>query len=509
MSFLQKITSVWNNLNIVHKAVLVSLALAFVLASAILTHWATKPEMRMLFQDLERDEAAKITEKIAEKGIEYELKNGGTTIYAPKKHLYQLRLDMAKDGLPSESQGGYKIFDDEKVGISPFVQNVNLKRALQDELAKSIQMIEGIGFVRVHIVNNEQKLFTSQDSKTSASVILRLRSGFKLNGANIAAITHMVSSSVDGLKPENVSIVNSEGQLLSSNSQMSNNGAGGVQDFKERVELRLSQKAEDMLETVLGPGRSTVKVSAVVDMNSVSLVKETYDAKQKVASKEEITSNSETQGDKPGGGESIIRGGVKKDEIILTEYLVPKVVEQKTELPGKIRSLSVAAIVDLSANDPNAESSGSAGLIMAKEDVEKILENALGINLTRGDTLSVVVAKFNKNSAAGLEAEKPSAMAGYMQMAEKFSLGIMGVCALLVFKMFSGSNKKKGKGEADSKLKSMGQISEGENQPSVAAIATSNFEANPAVLRKQIAHALQNNPDQVKQLFASWINEKG
>ncbi|HPS54387.1 MAG TPA: flagellar basal-body MS-ring/collar protein FliF [Sedimentisphaerales bacterium] len=507
MSFLLKILSVWQNLNIVHKAVLISLALAFAFAGTILTHWATKPEMRMLFQGLESEEAAKITEKIAEKGIEYELRNGGTTIYAPKQHIYQLRLDMAKDGLPTESQGGYKLFDNEKVGISPFVQNVNLKRALQDELAKSIQMIEGINFARVHIVSNEQKLFASQDSKTSASVILKLKSGYKLNSTNIAAITHMVSSSVEGLISENVSIVDSDGQLLSSNDKMEQNGAGGVQDFRERVELRLSEKVEDMLNTVLGPGRATVKVNAIIDMNSVNLVKEMYDPTKKVAAKEEITSNSENQGDKAAQGDSIVRGGVKKDETISTEYLVPKITEQKTELPGQIKSLSVAAVVDLSVNDPNAATSGETAKIMQKEDVQKIIENALGINLKRGDTLSVVEAKFNKISEIEAEEEKPSVMAGYMQMAEKFSLGIMGVCALLALKMFSGSKKKKG--EAVTDIKSMGQITGSESKANLAVIASNSFEANPAILRKQIASALQNNPDQVKQLFASWINEKG
>lgn len=505
MGFLPKIISVWHNLNIVHKAVLVSLALAFVFAGLMLTYWATKPEMRMLFQSLDSEEAAKIVEKIAEKDIEYELRNGGTTIYAPKKHLYQLRLDMAKDGLPTESQGGYRIFDNEKVGISPFVQNVNLKRALQDELAKSIQMIEGISFARVHIVNNEQKLFASQDSKTSASVILKLRSGYRLTGSTIAAITHLVSSSIDGLKPENISIVNSDGQLMSNNDQMANNGAGGVQDFRERVELQLCEKVEAMLNTVLGPGRSTVRVNAVIDMNSVNLIKEIYDPVKKVASKEEITSNSESQSDQAAGADAIIKGGVKKDETILTEYLVPKITEQKTEMPGKIMSLSVAAVVDLSVNDPNGASSGEAEKIMKKEDVQLIIANALGLNLNNGDSLTVVEAKFYKGSEIASEDEKPSTMDGYMQMAEKFSLGIMGICALLVLKMFSGSKKKKG----ESEIKSMGQIAGGEGNRGLAAIAGGSFEENPIILRKQIANALQKNPDQVKQLFASWINEKG
>ena len=101
-------------------------------------------------------DAAKITEQLSEQGIAYELHDGGTSIYVPHNEVYRLRLDLAKDGLPSGEQNGYKLFDDEKIGVSPFVQNVNLKRALQDELAKSIQMVDGVAHVHADIPSNMQ-----------------------------------------------------------------------------------------------------------------------------------------------------------------------------------------------------------------------------------------------------------------------------------------------------------------------------------------------------------------
>ena len=241
MDFLQKLGLIWHKVSLIQRALLVAVVLASALIGSLLIHWARSPDMRMLYQDLEPAEASRITEKISEKAIPYELRDGGTTIYAPRQHIYQLRLDLAKEGLPVGGQSGYKLFDDEKIGVSPFVQNVNLKRALQDELAKSIQMIDGVEHARVHIVNPEQKLLASEEEQTTASVILRLRPGYRLSATNIAAITHLVSGSIKGLRAETVSIIDSEGRLLSGEADSTlATGAGTVHDYKHRVEPGLA-----------------------------------------------------------------------------------------------------------------------------------------------------------------------------------------------------------------------------------------------------------------------------
>jgi len=260
MSILQKILAIWQKIGMVQQALLIAIVLTFIAAGGLLTHWARRPDMRMLYQSLAPEEASAITEKINEKGIAYELRNGGTSIYVPKDNVYQLRLDMAKEGLPTNEQGGYKIFDDEKIGISPFVQTVNLKRALQEELAKSIQMIDGVVYARIHIVTAEQTLFTSDAGKTTASVVLRLRPGYRLSALNIASITHLVSGSVEGLAAENVTVVDSQGRLLSSESDPTlARGAGTVQDYRERVEQNLQQKAEDMLTAARVPSQGSCR----------------------------------------------------------------------------------------------------------------------------------------------------------------------------------------------------------------------------------------------------------
>jgi len=501
MGFLQKIRAIWEKIGLVQRALLVAIVLTFVIISGLLVHWARRPDMRMLYKDLVPEEAAEITEKISEQGIAYELRNGGTSIYVPKEKVYQLRLDMAKEGLPTGEQGGYKIFDNEKIGISPFVQSVNLKRALQEELAKSIQMIDGVNQARVHIVSSEQTLFTSEAGKTTASVVLRLRPGYRLSSLNIAAITHLVSGSVEGLTSENVTVIDSQGRLLSSESdQTMASGAGTVQDYRERVEQNLEDKVEEMLTAVLGPGRAKVRIHAVVDMNSVNTVTEKLDPKG-VATKEEITNNSETGAGTETAEGQTTPGSEKKDETIITEYQVGKTVTQEVILPGEIISLSVAAVVDLSPADANeAESGGQVANIMDPNDVEKLIENALGLDLAGADSLKVVNARFHQPVDSLLDEELKAGL-DFVAIARQASLGIMAVCALLVLRMFRGA-KKKVKMETGRE-----QLGAGEGQAGLLPGGAGGPE--PLLLRRQIASALENDPERVRQLFTSWIEEKG
>ena len=488
----EKISQVWQKVTLVQRVVLTAVVLALALSGTLLVNWMTKPDMMLLYQDLSPKEAATITEKISEKSIPYQLKNGGTTIYVPRQHVYQLRLDMAKEGLPQDKQSGYKLFDNEKIGISPFVQNVNLKRALQDELAKSIQMIDGVVLARVHIVDSEQGIFASDKGKTTASVILKLRPGYALDSVNIAAITNMVSGGVKGLKAENITIIDSQGRLLSgSGDQTVISGVGTVQSYREKIERSLAKKAEDMLLTVLGPGRATVKVSAVIDMNSTSTITETYDPTKKVSTKEEIKKTTE----KPAvaAGAKNASGGSKNDSTIVTEYQVGKTVKQEVVLPGKIKSLSVAAFVDLHPADVNdANAPNAQAMIMDVNEVELIIKNALGLKPT--DSLKVVNAKFRKPKIL-LDEEKPSKWPKYMALARNLSMGIMAVCALLVFKIFGKAKKNAAESAA--------QGAQLPGAPGSTGLMAPSEE--PLVIRRQIAAAIKNNPEQVKQLFINWI----
>jgi len=511
MNFFQKLSAIWRNVSLVQRALLIAISLTFIIAVALLIHWARRPDMGLLYSNLEHEEAAKITEKISEKGVVYKLANGGTTIYAPKKNIAQLRLDMAKEGLPKDGQKGYGLFDNEKIGVSPFVQNVNLKRALQDELAKSIQMLDGVSHARVHIVSTEQSVFTSGSSQTSASVVLQLKPGYRASVLNIAAITHLVAGSVEGLISENVTVVDSQGHLLSGESdQIMAGGAGTVADYRERVEQNLANKVEGMLTAVLGPGRAKVEVSAEIDMTSSNTAKEIYDEGKKVPRKEEIKTESETKGGKASAeSEAAVPGSMKKGETIVTEYAVPKTVQQTVELPGEIKSLTVAAFVDLSApkkietGEGETEQAGSeaaAGPIMTISDVEEIIKKALGPKLKDKD-LKVVDTRFNR-PVESLIGQEESGGLDFIAIARHSSLGIMAICALVVLKMFGKAKKKAAEtAPAEGLPAAFGQTA--------GLLPAGAEDSESLMLRRQIANTLRSNPEQAKKLFASWLEEKG
>ena len=498
---LQKIRHVWQKLGLVQQAVLGAIVLTFVLAGAMLVYWARRPDMRMLYQDLAPEEASAITEKIAEEGVAYELRNAGTSVYVPKKQVYQLRLDMAKEGLPAGELGGYKIFDNEKIGISPFVQTVNLKRALQDELARSIQMVEGVSNARVHIVSAEQTVFTSEAGTTTASVVLRMKPGYRLSKGNIAAITHLVSGSVEGLTSDNVTVIDNQGRLLSDDTdQALANGAGTVQDYRQKVEQNLEDRVEEILTAVLGPGRAKVMVSAVIDMNSVSTITETYQPKG-VATKEEITTGSETGASTAqASGQPAVPGSVSKDETILTEYEVGRTVTQETILPGEIKSLSVSAVVVLSAPDPNAAAAGGqSAQIIDVNDVEKLIENGLHLDLAGADSLKVVNAPMAR-ATQSLPDEEPSGGLDFVAIARQASLGTMAICALLVLRIFKGAKKKVEPEVVTEHPVEAADV--GDLLPEGAGVS------GPLAMRRQIADALEQDPDRVRQLFSSWVDDK-
>ncbi len=507
MNLVAKIQAVWQRLGVVQRALLIAISVAFVLVGLLLLNWASQPDMRVLYSDLSPEDASKITEKIREKDIAYELRGAGTTIYVPREHVSELRLDMAREGLPTGGQLGNSWLDKGKIGDSPIIQDLKRKRGIEEELAKSVQMIEGVVYARVHIVTAERTLFTSDAGNTSASVVLRMQPGYRMSNLNIAAITHLVSSGVEGLDTENVTVVDSQGNLLSSGSDAGMaTGAETVQDYRERVEQSLSSEVEELLTAALGAGRAKVKVSAVIDMNSVSTITEEYDPTGKVTKKEEITTGAEPVSSGQAGGAGAATG-MKKDETIMTEYEVGRIVKQETVLPGTVKSLSVAAMVDLSVEDANGTAGAQAATIVPLSDVEEIIMKSLGLKDT--SNVKVINVKFNRSSVVPPAEEAGGGLSQYIGIARQASMGTMAVCAVLFVKILGGSKTQKRKKTKKKKFKKEA----GGEQASLPESETAGLlegetgQNDKVTMQRQIAEALRNDPARVKQLFASWVEQ--
>ena len=244
----------------------------------------------------------------------------------------------------------------------------------------------------------------------------------------------------------------------------------------------------------MGPGRAKVRVSAEIDMTNVSTVTETYDPKG-VASKEEIKEKEKTEGKgTPAEGKPAAPSGKEKESTTTTEFVNGKIVRQDVVLPGEIKSLTVAAFVDLYPDDPNV-----TDLIVSESNVNDIIKNALG--LSDATSIKVVNARFHRPTAALIGAEEASGL-DFITIARHSSLGIMAICALFVLKMVRGAKKKAALTSATEQLPATGVAT-------VGFLPAGAENSESLVLRRQIANSLRSNPERAKQLFSSWLEEKG
>jgi flagellar M-ring protein FliF len=497
-SILQNFNELWRRTGLVQRVLLVGILLACIGASTVLVGWARKPSYSLLYAGLSPEEAAQIVEKARDEGIAHVVKDGGTTVYVASDKVYELRLKMASQGLPGGSHEGYRILDQEKIGTSPFVQKVNHVRAVEGELAKSIETLDSVDAARVHVVPAESKLFNASENEATATAVLRLRGGRLLAPRNVAAIVHLLAGGVEGLRPGNVTVIDSQGNLLSGdNDDPLTRGVRSVLDQKVQAEQYLARKAEQMLETVLGPGRATVQVS--VTLETTSTEETTEKPLEGVATRERIETKSTTPA---AGAEGQGGGGATKESTTETEMIAGRTVSKKVGLPGSVTSVSVSCFVDLSAPEAaEGEEAAQAGPLLQVADVEAMIRNALG--LTETDPLKVVDTPFHQDQTALLdttEAEETGLMspAFLLDMGRRLSVGILVIGALLALKLVRRSGRSSGAGGEQVAVEGAGAGGE-------RLLTGGAMSGNRDALRSQISRALQENPEEVKRLFLSWV----
>src|SRR3954464_6776727 len=228
---------------------------------AVLTLRVTAPQMTPLFTDLSFEDSAAIVKDLERQGIAYDIKNDGAIVLVPKDRVPRLRMKLAEAGLPKGGGVGYEIFDrSDALGATSFVQNVNHLRALEGELARTIRALDRVQAARVHLVLPERQLFSRERAEATASIVLRVRG--MLEPQQVRAIRHLVASAVNGLKPERVSIVDESGRLLADGADDRENGGGNADERRIAFERRLRDQVEEIVTSVVGPGRARVQLAA-------------------------------------------------------------------------------------------------------------------------------------------------------------------------------------------------------------------------------------------------------
>jgi flagellar M-ring protein FliF len=402
-NYFTTILEIFNKLSIQQRMLMGGLVILTVLLLIFVLFVFNEPNYVVLFGKLSQEDASKVVEYLNAQKIPYKVDDNESAIKVPKDKVYEARLALAGKGVPSSGIIGYEIFDKNTMGMSDFMQKLNYKRALEGELSRTIMQEAGIENARVHIVLPARSVFKDEQKEPTASVVLKLSMSGDLGKGNIQAISHLVASSVEGLKPENVTIVDTKGNLLSNPNDAANGGFSGKQyEIKSAIENYLANKAQSILDNVIGYGNSVVKINADIDFDQVEKTMELYDPESQVAISEQ-TVKSES------GGKSISDSNVVTTLNSTTNYEVSKTIQKVIEGTGNIKRLTLAAVIN--GVPKEVKEGGDTKTVMEprSEDqmkkLEQIISQAVGVNPVRNDQVSVVSMQFenqnNNDSPAG------------------------------------------------------------------------------------------------------------
>lgn len=408
----------WQRLTLGQRAGLVLIVGIVIAIAAGAVSYTTRPVYTTLYSGLNGKDASAIVDKLRDQKVPYHVSSDGGTIKVPQENVNELRLDFAGAGLPRSGEIGYELFDKPMLGMTDFVQQMNYHRALEGEIARTVTELDAIEAARVHLVVPSQRLFREDQKQPTASIVLQLKPGAVLTPQQTQGIAYMTAYSVEGLAVENITIMDTRGNLLTGKPGRNDLvGLSSTQlEVQGQVEKDLEDKAMTLLENTLGMGRAQVKVTAKLNWNRLERTVEDYDAERTATLSEE---RQESSGDNASGT------GTSTSERSVTNYQVPKTVEKYVPEVGNIERLSASVLVDGNYNTTkNADGTETRTYVeRTPQELEKyrtLVATAIGLDRKRGDELNVVSFPFAQDEM--VTQQKPGFP--WTEILEKVLLGL-------------------------------------------------------------------------------------
>ncbi len=436
-NFKEQTSKIFNRMTPLQRSMVITVTIVSVVALVAVMTWASRTDYSPLYSGLTGKDAGRIVEKLREMKVDFQLENSGTTILVPTRRMHELRIEFASMGLPRSGEIGYEVFDKTNIGMTSFVQKLNFHRALEGELSRTICQLDEIDQARVHIVIPEPALFEEDKKLTTASIVIRISPHADLTKKQVEGIAYLVAFSVEGLSAHNVNIVDTNGNVLTESMDPSQviQVTSRQMELQRNVESYLKEKAQSLLDGILGPGKSHVRISVVMDFDRIEQTKEMFDPERMVVRSEErseITSS---------GGQQEQSGGNSSEETNITNYEIDKTIEHLVESVGEIERVSASVLVDgvyKVVTNAQGEETQQFEERPASEMViiTEVVKNAIGYDASRSDQISVQCYPFDTTYMQ----EERQAMAAaekrtfWMSVAERLFLGILVVLALLFLK---------------------------------------------------------------------------
>ena len=424
-----------------------------------------KETYQTLFAGLSTEDASVIVSKLKELKVPYKLTLGGSAISVPKDKVYDVRLQLAgQNALPGGGGVGFELFDKTNYGMTEFMQNINYKRAIQGELSRTINQMPEVKSSRVHIAIPEKTLFTDREKAVTASVFLKVRSGKSLSKEQVAGMVHLVSGSIEGLKPDNVTIVDSFGKILYKAGSSGTDMAMSGQQFElqKNVERTVEESVQSMLNRFIPANKSIIRANVELNLRKVEKVEEEYDPNKRVPTNERksrersvnktsgpagvpgvasnvpnsVSKTPSNESPRAEAGVASTRGSESEREESQVAYEVSKTVKKIVEPYGDIKKMSVAIVLDGKYEKVKGQNGEELKYSPRSQkelsDIKGIVARAVGIDEERGDRIEVLNVPFETENLAD---EK-----GVLEAADRkemiYSFSKYGFYALMIAAIF-------------------------------------------------------------------------
>jgi len=492
------------SLPLAHQVVIGIAAVVLLMAAFLFFQWVSTPSYTVLYSNLDDTTLSTVVEELDRQGVPYEIEAGGSRVLVPKSEVYAVRAALATAGVESgASPQGYSLLDDQGLNVSDFRQRVDYQRALEGEMELTLLAMNDITGATVHLVMPEESLFEEDEESATASVLLETSA--QLSELEIETVTFLVASGVEGLDPANVTVADVDGQVLhaagdiAADTAVSNRNLRMTRDF----EAALAADVRNLLTSVMGEDSASVVVRAQLDFDEQSVETQTYDENSAVALRESTLDETYVgSGTPPGGtlgveGETVVTDTSSdytydRSEVI-REYGVDSVISREVTAPGKVEQLSVAVVMD--------DGSLTGVTVPPSAEVQELVAAAVGLDTTRGDTVSVSAIAYPVPEV--VEEEDPeAAAAGSMDIMSLLPQAVGGLVLLLVvgslLMMARGASKK----TQAAALEVM--------QPALADGSGAGISAgdDDASIQPEVMNLVQRQPEEIAVLLRSWLADR-
>jgi flagellar M-ring protein FliF len=488
---------------------------------AILIIQARVADQQLLYANLSETDASSVVTWLKGQKIPYSLKNGGKNIWVPADKIYETRLDLAANGLPSGGNVGFEVFDNQSFALTDYVQKVNYTRALQGELARTISSLEPVESTRVHLAIPEKRLFKAQQRDATASVIVTLVPGRSLDRDQVQGILHLVAGSITGLEIENVKVIDSRGMVLESDQQGEKDQLLSVDmlAFQQEVEHRMELRAQDLLDKTMGINKAMVRVTATLDFAKVEKTEELFDPEEPVIRSEQVnqtSSGTQTAGGIPGVQSNLqgnSEGGTSNSppsnsNSRITNYEISKTISKIVNPVGTVTKLSVSVLVaDKTVKDEEGNLSSEARSADELKSIEDMVAAALGLAEQRGDQINVLSMPFI-DPAEGLAEQESVGSQSLYQYIPFIKIALVSLGALLLYFVLIRPVIKTMRGEVTEHYKTVEQL-ENEQKPEDEEIDNRLLQPEPSVDDEivKIRKDIMQNQVPTAYIIKNWIQE--